>query len=513
MNRALRISLFILLFAASFSISQAGASLTSDWRAKVDPALLQAADEPVEFILFLNRQADLSGVGRMQSKQEKGTYVVEQLQQTAKQTQGVVLKILAQSEAEYRSYWIANMIWVRADQALIETLARRADIAHIYTNPSVKLDTPDPLLPASSMPALPETTTAVEWNILKVRADLVWATGYTGQGVTIGGQDTGYDWDHPALINQYRGWNGSSADHNYNWHDAIHEDNPNSTTPNSCGIDIDVPCDDGNHGTHTMGTMVGDDGLENQIGMAPGARWIGCRNMEEGWGTPITYSECYQWFIAPTDLNNQNPDPSKAPDVINNSWSCPPDEGCTDVTVLLSVVQNVRAAGIVTAHSAGNSGPSCETVNAPGGIYDESFTVGNTDSNDVIAFSSSRGPVSVDGSMRLKPDVSAPGTSIRSSVPGTSYATMSGTSMASPHVAGMVALLLSFRPDLAGQPDQIEALITQSALPLTKDNQDCGGVSGMSIPNNTYGWGRIDAYSTLLNAFKRFYIPLVINQP
>jgi len=214
MNRALRIGLLILLFAASLGFSQAGASLTSDWRAKVDPALLQAVDEPVEFILFLNRQADLSGAARMQSKQEKGAYVVEQLQQTAKQTQGAVLKILSQNGAEYRSYWITNMIWVRAGQGLIETLARRADIAHIYTNPSVKLDAPDPLLPASNTPALPETTTEVVWNILKVRADLVWATGYTGQGVTIGGADTGYDWDHPALINQYRGWNGSTADHN-----------------------------------------------------------------------------------------------------------------------------------------------------------------------------------------------------------------------------------------------------------------------------------------------------------
>jgi len=110
-------------------------------------------------------------------------------------------------------------------------------------------------------------------------------------------------------------------------------------------------------------------------------------------------------------------------------------------------------------------------------------------------------------------DLILPGVNILSCYKDANYATMSGTSMASPHVAGLVALLLSFRPDLAGKPDQIEALITQSAVPRTKDNEDCGGLSGMTIPNNTYGWGRIDAYSTLLNAFKRFYIPLVINQP
>ena len=119
-----------------------------------------------------------------------------------------------------------------------------------------------------------------------------------------------------------------------------------------------------------MGTMVGDDGAGNQIGMAPGAKWIGCRNMNSGWGTPATYIECYQWFIAPTKVDGSAPDPSKAPDVINNSWGCPPSEGCTDPNVLLTVVQAVRAAGIVTVHSAGNEGDDqpdpCHSVSDPG---------------------------------------------------------------------------------------------------------------------------------------------------
>ena len=165
----------------------------------------------------------------------------------------------------------------------------------------------------------------VEWNIIKVKAPDVWAMGFTGQGVVIGGQDTGYQWDHPALINQYRGWNGTSADHDYNWHDAIHED----AGGNPCGYNSPFPCDDYGHGTHTMGTMVGDDGGANQIGMAPGARWIGCRNMDNGVGSPATYAECYQWFVAPTALDGSEPRPDLAPDVINNSWGCPPSEGCT----------------------------------------------------------------------------------------------------------------------------------------------------------------------------------------
>jgi subtilisin family serine protease len=120
-----------------------------------------------------------------------------------------------------------------------------------------------------------------------------------------------------------------------------------------------------------------------------------------------------------------------APDVINNSWGCPPSEGCTNPNALLTAVQNLTAAGIVTAHSAGNSGSGCSTVNTPAGIYAESFTVGATNSSDTIAGFSSRGPVTVDGSNRRKPDISAPGVDIRSSVPIGDYGDgWSGTSMA-----------------------------------------------------------------------------------
>ena len=238
----------------------------------------------------------------------------------AQRTQGPVIAALQASGAEYRPYWVANVIWARGDQHLVQALAMRSDVAHLYANPWVRLDEPESASPDFSVQA-PQ---AVEWNILKVNADDVWAAGYTGQGAVVGGQDTGYDWDHPALIHQYRGWNGSSADHNYNWHDAIHSGSNTICPPNS-----PLPCDDNSHGTHTMGTMVGDDGAGNQIGMAPGARWIGCRNMDQGNGTPATYTECYQWFIAPTDLNGENPRPDLAPDVIDNSWSCPVSEGCT----------------------------------------------------------------------------------------------------------------------------------------------------------------------------------------
>ena len=337
-----------------------------------------------------------------------------------------------------------------------------------------------------------KTATNIEWNLIKIAAPELWQKGIRGQGVVVGGQDTGYQWDHPALIRQYRGWDGTTADHHYNWHDAIHSGG------GVCGHDAPAPCDDSRHGTHTMGTMVGDDGVGNQIGMAPAARWIGCRNMNDGLGSPASYAECYQWFIAPTDLGDNHPDPAKAPDVINNSWGCTPTEGCTDPEILRQVVQNVRAAGILTVHSAGNEGPACSTVQEPAGIYEESFSIGATDADDKIAYFSSRGPVTVDGSQRLKPNVTAPGVNIRSSVPGGGYeGGWSGTSMAAPHVAGLVALLLSAQPALKGQVDTLETLIESTAITLTTA-QNCGGVAGDAIPNNTYGWGRVDALAAYL---------------
>ena len=490
-------------------------SAAAAWTQKVDPWVLETAvtNQPTEFIVALTEQADLSGAAAMTTKEAKGQYVFDQLTAVAQRTQPPILKALKTAGADYQSFWISNMIWVRGDMAIIEMLAQHPDIAHLYANPAVKIE---PVVPLDATAAI-QAVQAIEWNINLVNAPALWAAGITGQGIVIGGQDTGYDWDHAGLINQYRGWNGSSADHNYSWHDAIHSGG------GVCGADSIEPCDDHGHGTHTMGTMVGNDlpptdanwpeGAANAVGMAPGAQWIGCRNMNQGVGTPATYAECYQWFIAPTDLNGQNPDPTKAPHVINNSWACTLSEGCTDPNVLLTVVENVRAAGIVTVHSAGNSGPSCSSINTPAAIYDASFTVAATTSSDTIASFSSRGPVTVDGSNRFKPDISAPGQSIRSTTRYDNYGTMSGTSMAGPHVAGLVALILAAEPALAGQVDAIEQLIETTAVPRTTTD-GCGGDTNTAVPNHTFGYGRIDALAALtqFQLSYRSYLPISINE-
>ena len=481
------------------------------WTQKVDGWVLAtaASQSQTEFLVYLAEQADLSGAAAMPTKQTKGEYVLRRLTAVAERTQPAVITVLKAAGVAYRPFWVANMIWVKGNTAVIQTLAQRADVAYLYANPAVKLET----IPPPDSANLIQAAQGVVWNIDLVNAPIAWTAGATGQGVVIGGQDTGYDWDHPGLINQYRGWNGSATNHNYNWHDAIHNGG------GICGADSAEPCDDHGHGTHTMGTMVGNDlspadpdwpaGAANAVGMAPGAKWIGCRNMDAGYGTPASYSECYQWFIAPTDLNDQNPDPAQAPHVINNSWACVESEGCNSANpeVLLAVVQAVRAAGIVTVHSAGNNGSSCSTIRYPAAIYDESFTVGNTTSSDTIASSSSRGPVTVDGSNRLKPDVAAPGTGIYSTRRGGGYTTMSGTSMAGPHVAGLVGLLIAADPGLAGNVDLIETRIRETAVPLTT-SQGCGGDGVTAVPNNVYGWGRINTAAALL-AY-RFYLPLFI---
>lgn len=452
------------------------------WVDKVDPWVMEtsAIGETTEFLLILDRQADLRGAAALTSKEEKGRFVFERLTRKALETQGPILRELGRMNVPHRPYWVANMIWVEGDRALVEAMAIRADVLRVHANPTVTFEPP---VSSGEAPDAPQT---VEWGVERIKAPDFWAQGITGQNAVIGGQDTGYDWDHPGLIDQYRGWNGATVNHNYNWHDAIHSGG------GVCGPDSPEPCDDGSHGTHTMGTMVGDDGTGNQVGVAPGARWIGCRNMNVGDGTPTSYSECFQWFIAPTDLNDQNPNPAMAPHVVNNSWSCPPSEGCTDPNVMLLVVNNVRAAGITVVVSAGNGGSGCSSVSTPAAIYESSFTVGATTSTGAIAGYSSRGPVTVDGSDRLKPNVSAPGSGIRSTIPGGGYGFKSGTSMAGPHVAGLVGLLISANPTLAGDVSGLEQCIERTAVPKTTA-ESCGGIPGSQVPNNTFGWGRVEA--------------------
>jgi len=464
--------------------------VTTPWQEKVDDELWQSALESgiVEFMVVLKVQADVSMAKELRTKEAKGQFVFDQLRNVAANTQPTIIQTIESKGAPYQSFSIVNAIWSMGDIALIEALARMEGVETIVSNPKIGFH--EPIMEAPNSIGI----RTLEWGITNINADDVWAMGYSGQNVVIGGQDTGYEWDHSALKEKYRGWDGSTADHNYNWHDAIHT----NAGSNPCGTDSTVPCDDHNHGTHTMGTMVGDDGGANEIGVSPSSTWIGCRNMDNGNGTPATYIECFEWFLAPTDLNGANPDASKAPHVINNSWGCPTSEGCNtgNFSIMEMAVENLRSAGIVVVVSAGNSGSNCETVNSPAAIYEGSFTVGATNSNNDIAGFSSRGPVTVDGSSRMKPNVSAPGVGVRSAIRNNGYASFNGTSMAGPHVAGAVALVISANPNLAGDVETIETIIESTAITRTS-TQTCGGVPGSNVPNNTYGFGKIDVLAAV----------------
>ena len=247
---------------------------------KIAPCVIQhtANGQKVEFFVVLADQADLRGAATLATKVEKGRYVYDSLRNKSQATQGPILQWLRQRQIEHRSFYIVNAILVKSTREVAEALAARPGVARVEGNPHIQNNLPQPETPAqgaavSGSPTSPEKSqrpSTIEPGIAYTHAPDVWALGFRGQGITVAGADTGQRWTHDALKPHYRGWNGVTADHNYNWHDSIHD-----SISNPCGNDSPFPCDDNGHGTHTIGTAVGDDGMGNQIGMAPGARWIG----------------------------------------------------------------------------------------------------------------------------------------------------------------------------------------------------------------------------------------------
>lgn len=444
------------------------------------------------FLIILDEQASLSPAYEIVDREERLSFVRDRLLQAAESTQSPLRRELEQLGVPYRPYYLINMIRVDGHRWLMGRFEGRTGVAQVILNPNVRRyprRIPIPYEDAT------EPIRGVQGNLSAIHADVAWSLGITGERIVVGGQDSGYDWEHPALKSHYRGWNGVEADHDYNWHDAWD--------------DTRVPFDEDSHGTYTMGTVLGDDGNGNRTGVAPGAVWIGCRSLRRGIGNPGAYAECMEFFLAPYPLGGdpfRDGDIRLAPQVTNNSWGCPAVEGCLPDT-LRSGVEALRAAGVMMVVSAGNDGAACQTAGTCPANYDASFTVGATTNEGTILGLSSRGPV--DG--LIKPDIAAPGQRVRSSVPGGGYAFASGTSAAAPHVAGAVALLWSADEALMGDIEATEALLCQAAVsksvsqscgtvsipegPLPADATPppcaCGGIAG--VPNNVYGCGLLDA--------------------
>jgi uncharacterized repeat protein (TIGR01451 family) len=447
-----------------------GGSLTP--AAGVDASIFDemaaSPDGMAKFIVYFKEQADLTPAFSMRDREARGQYVFNTLRAVAAQSQAGLKAAFDHQGVRYESRYIANAMVVTGDLPLLNQIAARPEVAFIGVNNVVPAPAPVEMEEASG------GITAVAWNILQVNADDVWNDyGVTGEGIVVSNIDTGVQYTHPALVNQYRGNLGTgSYDHNYNWWDPY-------------GDQPLAPYDYHSHGSHTIGTMVGSDGVE-EIGMAPDGQWIACNGFKQGgFGYDAELLECAEFILAPWDLTGANPNPDLRPDIVNNSWGGGPSADWW----YNQAIYAWRAAGIFPVFSAGNAGPNCSTAGYPGANANV-MAVGATNSVDGIAGFSSRGPAQVSGI--TKPQVSAPGVSVYSAYNNGAYGLMSGTSMAAPHVGGEAALLWSAVPELRGDVQLTYWIIEQNTLQIA-DGQ-CGDPAP---PNNVYGWGRIDAYDAV----------------
>ncbi|MGD6941435.1 S8 family serine peptidase [Cytobacillus gottheilii] len=465
---------------------------------KISSSLLKQfskEDEQVTFLLKFKEQADPAAAAVKAGKNAvsqnaspaKATYmkrsaVLSSLRSTAIETQGSVTDFLHKQEElgkakNVQSYYIVNAMAVTATKDVLEELAKFPEIEKILPNETRQLYKPAKEKQKASLqvqPAKDAETNATEWNIDRVGAPAVWEMGVDGAGTVVASIDTGVEWNHPALKDQYRGFdpaNPNQASHEFNWFDAT----AGQTTP----------YDDDGHGTHVTGTMVGaePDG-SNQVGVAPGAKWIAVKAFTADGGTDADLLAAAEWILAPKDAEG-NPHPEYAPDVVNNSWGGGPglDEW------YLPMVQAWRAAEIFPEFSAGNT--TLFNPGGPGSVatpanYPESFATGATDINNGLGSFSLLGPSPYD---EIKPDISAPGVNIRSSVPGGGYeGGWNGTSMAGPHVSAVVALLRQVDASLT--VDEIEEILITTATPLTNGTYT-------EVPNNGFGYGLVNAFDAV----------------
>ncbi len=471
------------------------------------PVIYFLAGQPGLFgdrlFVILNTQADVSQANTMTDYDQRRQFVYDTLTSHALNSQADLRQSLDSLGVAYTPYYLVNALEVRGGLITRLWLAARPEVERIMPSPVLRPITESPELPSqvASAPSTPQ------WNLTNIGADRVWQEfGARGQGIIIGQSDSGVQWDHPELQDSYLGHAGN---HSGYWLDPWR-----STSE---------PVDAGGHGTHTLGSVLG-----NSTGVAPAAQWFACANLHRNLGNPALYLDCMQFMLAPYPQGGDalaDGRPGQSAHVLNNSWGCPETfEGC-DPESLLAAVQALRAAGIFVVVSAGNSGPDCSTVEDVPAIYDEVFSVGAVDQGNHISSFSSTGPVLADGSGRVKPDIVAPGVDVLSAVPGNGYAINSGTSMAGPHVAGVVALLWSANPTLIGDIDRTEAILQASATayqpmldtvqPTTEDNWltqlealtgqtadptigTCLAQTDTSItPNNIAGYGIVNAYEAV----------------
>ena len=448
---------FLMIFLLAVSVLgswQTAQASSADWQVlparqnKMEPSVANAithlqSDQMVTVIVTLDKQADLSHAnGASRAARQQG--VIQALQATSDATQGQLKQLLNARKGQgkvqnYVSFWVFNGISVTATGDVITELAGQPDVYSI---------TPDDLQ------IVPTSLGNPEPNISLVNAPALWSQGYTGSGVVVASMDSGVDVSHPDLSSKWRG--GSNS-----WYDPY---NQHST-----------PADLSGHGTWTTGIMVGGDAGGTTVGVAPDAKWIAAKIFnDQGGSTATAIHQSFQWLLNP----DGNPATDDAPNVVNNSWTYA-NPGC--YLDFEPDLQSLRAADILPVFAAGNGGPYASTSYSPSN-NPSAFAVGAVDNNSQVFAYSSRGPTTCGGSTGPYPELVAPGVNIRTTgLYGTYYAD-SGTSFASPHAAGALALLLSAYPYLHAA-DQEQAL-TNSASDL-----------GASGPDDVYGYGLLNVLS------------------
>jgi subtilisin family serine protease len=427
------------------------------------------------------RELDASLRAKKALMSERHSTVIATLKEAATRSQPALLSYLDIQMAAgfiegYTPYWIMNLVVVSATKAEIERIAERPDVEAIESNFRAGL------IEAVGEPYMgsPEAGIGVTNSLTAINADRVWyELGYTGAGTLIGGLDTGVDGNHPALADRWRG----------NWHpwDECWSD--------ALGTGTQFPTDTHGHGTHTMGTMCGaGHATGDTVGVAFDALWIADNSINQSVSPAFDNDvlAAFQWFADPDGNPGTTDD---VPDVVQNSWGIDSRFGgdYEDCDYRWQeAIENCEAMGVVVTFSAGNEGPTPQTHRSPANICNTptvNFSVGAVDCENYgwpypIAYFSSRGPSDCDGTT-IKPEVSGPGVDVYSSYTGGGYTWMSGTSMAGPHVAGVVALMRQANPNADVQT--IKEVLMSTARDLGSAGED-----------NDYGWGIIDAYAAVL---------------
>ena len=462
--------------------TQAGADV------EVEPALLNqlASDETTGYLIYFKEKPDLSPAHKMDWI-ERGRFVANALHQTALRSQAQVRAHLDTQGVKYQAFWIDNVIVVEsAPVYTINQLMAFPEIEALRERRQPMLYEPVGNVPAAIL-------AGIEPNLTHINVDQVWGMGYTGSGFLVGSIDTGVRYTHAALVNQYRGnLGGGLFDHNYSWWD-----------PYQGTLE---PFDFHDHGSHTVGTMIGSDGGENQIGMAPDAQWIACKSFQGG-NVDVQLLSCGQFMAAPWDLTGANSNPDLRPHVVNNSWG---DCGRSYDPWYEGVLGAWHAAGIYPVFSNGNasncsyaSPPGLNTVGNPARAGNVTGVGSTGRDNGQYATYSNWGPtdnpdaVNPRGYPYLKPQVVAPGTNRSAGRNSdTHYRDMSGTSMAGPHVAGLIPLMWQAGPCLVGDYATTETLIEMTAIPIPYATGN-GDEGPGDVPNHATGWGEIDALAAV----------------